>query len=305
MNTEPRQQNDALQSVQHLLDDLNSMKREGSSPIERLEYLMAKGPELRHDFTYSDAFDAERQVLTTNLERLAELEHAVQQLRMSWVGAPATETELAAGTSLLEHLGALVKEAKSRELRSEGELLSQVWTWSPDISGTWPWLTAWKDPRVQELARTTAPRDVEPLKDVELEPSGARYELHQDEVAVPLEREVARIPEAPQTPRVEEWTRALREITLEKWEFRFAADGHVGGHGMGRTWLWMLEDDDSGSSYAKLEITQRLVRLSASSPRLREEGDGVRHLEREMTDIEKRGIFLDPFPLVKEAFGAR
>lgn len=282
------------------------MKSQGAGVKERIDFLTAEGRRAHPDFTIEDAYDAERDVLSARLESITELDHAVRQLTSSWQGSPLGDDELEAGGALLEHLAELVKQAKSRELRSESELLSQVWTWGPDISGTWPWLTAWQDPRVKELAADA------PLEVIEVElddPGRARYELRREEVAV-SHVEVAKIAHRDMRPRVEDWTRALRDVTLEKWVFRLESDGHVAGHGPGHAWLWGLESDELGSSYAKLEFVQfepgrGLVRLSASSPRLREEGDEVRQLERELDDREWFETNLDPTQLVQEALGPR
>lgn len=283
---------------EQLLEKLSSMKTEGVGVQDRLRYLAELPPlELRERFTLEDAFDAEREVLSSRLEQLAELDGTVRQLSSSWRGSPLEELELRAGAALLELLAELVKEAKRRELRSESELLSQVWTWAPDISGTWPWLTAWKDPRVKELAGTW---HRELLEEVELEPSRREFELRREDEPMARAFELAEVRDVTE-PRVQDWTQALRDVTLEKWEFRFAADAHVGGRGMGRAWLWTLED---GDGYAKLEVTDNVIRLSASSPRLREEGDGVRQLERELTSRQMGDVFIDPTQLVLEAFGA-
>lgn len=150
-----------LGAVQQLLETLDDMRAEGLGAKERLEFLTSHGPAHVRDFDLEDAFDLEMRARNSRLGRLEDLDRDLRQLTASWRGAPLPEDVRQAGTSLLEHAGALAGDALRDERRSEIHLLEQVWQSAPDVRHAWPWLTAWGDTLVAHPTKEEEPPDAE------------------------------------------------------------------------------------------------------------------------------------------------
>lgn len=126
--------------------------------------------------------------------------------------------------------------------------------------------------------------------------------------------EKATTDEAPDPDKLRErvWTQALRDVTLERWQLRVQAHGHIGGVGMGTALIW--QNEEKSAHEARLEMIDLLksasgieaepsedakfeVRLYVDSPKL-----GRRSLSKTMTRKELDELHLDPAPFVEEAF---
>lgn len=147
-----------LHSVQQLLEKLGSMKARGLGARERLDFLQRQGPELVHDFTFEDAFDADARASSARLGQLDELSSSVRQLKTAWRSAPIQDDVRAAGLSLIGHITGFVQQAEKLERESEIDMLSQLWEQAPDVSSTWPELGTQARPS-RELHVQQSPED--------------------------------------------------------------------------------------------------------------------------------------------------
>jgi len=328
-----------LSCVQDLLDHLNSLKNDGLGAQERLDFLMSSGPALVPGFSFQDAFDAEARTMRARLQQIEDMDIDFRQLMSSWRAAPIKEDVRQAGGKLFEHLQGFIGDARKAEVKSEIEMLSQVWDDSPDLRHLYPWLTAWTG-QIPEVVKTipfhpedmAEPESSTPEEEDVLDEdatAGMKADLERqvteldqgkhlrrdyevkksssDEaqgteggrVVSSVARHVLNITEATPRIRQEAWTEALRDISLEKWEFRTEAKGHLGewGHGQAMLWKHGLESYSGARlEWAPSREGHQNVRLYISSDAL-----GPRELKRELTDAQLLELHVDPSSLVEEA----
>lgn len=191
-----------LNSVQQLLEKLGSMKATGLGARERLEYMRRHGPELVHDFTFEDAFDADARASSARLEQLDELNSSVRQLETSWRGAPISSEVRAAGEGLIGHISGFVRQAQDLERRAEIDMLAQLWEWAPDVSSTWP-----------ELVGKTKSRTARPLRDLYDREADAELEKAKTELEDEVTEENVKETEL---PAADDLDAELEKAALEK-----------------------------------------------------------------------------------------
>jgi hypothetical protein len=117
----------------------------------------------------------------------------------------------------------------------------------------------------------------------------------------PLEEASGSSPEDLAQLRQEAWTQALRDVSLETWEFRTEVAGHLGDWGQGTALLWKhgLESHSSARlEWAPSREGHVNVRLFVSSEKL-----GARELKREVSDAQLAELHVDPSSFVQAALG--
>ena len=131
-----------LRSVRDLLAELDNMKNKGIGPRDRLEFILDGGATLVDVFNIEDAFDLEARAMNRRLESLGDIKSTLRQGQQQLRGAPVQEEMKEAAGRLLGHLDKFLEDALTRERKSEIEMLSQIWSWGPDISHIFPGLTS-------------------------------------------------------------------------------------------------------------------------------------------------------------------
>jgi hypothetical protein len=135
-----------LSTVKDLLTELDQMKNKGIGARDRLDFILEHGAELMEEFDLQDAFDVEARARSKRMAQLNDLRSSMTNTEQLWGGGPLLDDVKEAATKLFSHLHRFLKDALSRERKSEIDMLAQVWEWAPDIRWLYPWLTAWKGP---------------------------------------------------------------------------------------------------------------------------------------------------------------
>ena len=130
-----------LSTVKQLLAELDLMKNKGIGARDRLDFILEHGVGLMEEFDLQDAFDVEARARSNRLRQLDDLRSSMTNTEQLWSGGPLLEDVKEAASNLFGHLHRFLKDALSRERKSEIDMLSQLWEWAPDMRWLYPWLT--------------------------------------------------------------------------------------------------------------------------------------------------------------------
>jgi len=125
-----------IHTVQTLLTKLDKLKKEGASPLERIQVIQEDGGRIVDDphFSMAEAFMFDRKHRSERQQKLCDISERVKHLKSLWDVGPFGEDIEQAGTKLLTYLNEFVDRAERSERQKEIEELSSMWETAPDLS---------------------------------------------------------------------------------------------------------------------------------------------------------------------------
>ena len=125
-----------IHTVQTLLTKLDKLKKEGASPLERIQVIQEDGGRIIDDphFSMAEAFMFDRKHRSERQQKLCDISERVKHLKSLWDVGPFADDIEQAGTKLLSYLNEFVDRAERKERQAEIEELSSMWETAPDLS---------------------------------------------------------------------------------------------------------------------------------------------------------------------------